>query len=296
MIPTARPVSGEELELQRWLATATNGLPRPIRRSVEAELTDHYQSARDDFRQEGLGDHGAHLAALEALGDARLTASAMRRVYPMRHHYWLAIAASQVFAMLLIGRAILLPFLAARGWIGYFSFAVMVSQPPCLLLIFHTLQRHSRHRYRLDRSIRLLSCGLILWLPVLLINGALDRIELPFWLNAMIVMTYAAVFVIITVGFIGVSASLGKMEWGSRWLRYAARGLLVLDSLHIVALLVLACLEVRADTYGASALIWLKNGLELVGTTGLAAYALTAASLAGMLAEALCLPVRQAPT
>jgi hypothetical protein len=82
------------LDLCEWLGTATRGLPVRIKTRIYDELTDHYQDAYDDARDEGSSAEEAHQQALARLGDARLTARAMRHTHLARRRYAWAMGAA----------------------------------------------------------------------------------------------------------------------------------------------------------------------------------------------------------
>ena len=82
------------LDLCEWLGTATRGLPSPLKARIYDELTAHYQDAYDDARTEGSPADDAHQQAMARLGDARMTARALRQTHLSRRRYAWAMGAA----------------------------------------------------------------------------------------------------------------------------------------------------------------------------------------------------------
>lgn len=74
-------------DLCDWLAAATRGLPKAAKRLIHDEITAHYDDTVDDLRRDGATLHDARTAALAQLGDAHITALALRRTHLAPRRY-----------------------------------------------------------------------------------------------------------------------------------------------------------------------------------------------------------------
>lgn len=106
------------LDLCEWLGTATRGLPAQIKARIYDELTAHYQDAYDEVCAEGGSADDAHQKALARLGDARLTAKALRQTHLARRRYAWAMGAALasllwvVVGALMMGSSLIFSLLA----------------------------------------------------------------------------------------------------------------------------------------------------------------------------------------
>jgi len=75
MTPPTEPM------FERWLTTATQGLPPQIDSEIRAELIAHYEDAVAAYREQGLAPETAQKAALADLGDAQTVRRMLRRVH-----------------------------------------------------------------------------------------------------------------------------------------------------------------------------------------------------------------------
>ncbi|MBE0689538.1 MAG: hypothetical protein IH587_05380 [Anaerolineae bacterium] len=92
----------DRLDLQRWLSSATRGLPASIKSLICQELAAHYEDAFDEQCDSGLLPGDAHRAALAQLGDPVTTRRALRRVHLARQRYRPAAWASAASLILVI--------------------------------------------------------------------------------------------------------------------------------------------------------------------------------------------------
>lgn len=75
------------LGIYEWLETATRGLPKAAKRLFHDEITAHYDDTVADLLREGASIHDARKAALAQLGDAQITALALRRTHLAPRRY-----------------------------------------------------------------------------------------------------------------------------------------------------------------------------------------------------------------
>jgi hypothetical protein len=74
-------------DLCDWLAAATRGLPKAAKRLIHDEISAHYDDTVDDLRRDGATLHDARIAALAQLGDAHITALALRQTHLAPRRY-----------------------------------------------------------------------------------------------------------------------------------------------------------------------------------------------------------------
>lgn len=74
-------------DFQRWLSTATRGLPAPIKTMISQELAAHYEDAFSDQCSLGLLPIDAHRAALAQLGSPRATHRALCAIHLARRRF-----------------------------------------------------------------------------------------------------------------------------------------------------------------------------------------------------------------
>ena len=122
---------------ERWVEQATRGLPLAVQARTQTELCEHYTAAVQAAVDRGATPHAAHARALQELGDARLTARALRRSHrqPWAWH-WLQ--EQPVLLLLVIGLA-LISFvgiiLRSAGDMGHPTFEALVLQIALLTLL-----------------------------------------------------------------------------------------------------------------------------------------------------------------
>jgi hypothetical protein len=83
----------------RWLAEATQGLPREAATQARAELIAHYEDAVEEHQCQGKGRHEAHAAALADLGDADTVRRMLRRVHLSTGERWVAALMTAIQAL-----------------------------------------------------------------------------------------------------------------------------------------------------------------------------------------------------
>lgn len=111
------------LDLCEWLGTATRGLPTRIKVRIYDELTAHYQDAYDEARGEGTSAAEAHQQALARLGDARLTARALRQTHLARRRYAWAMGAAIASLLWVVVGALMMGSVLL---FNLFGFALMI--------------------------------------------------------------------------------------------------------------------------------------------------------------------------
>ncbi|MGC9522050.1 MAG: permease prefix domain 1-containing protein, partial [Anaerolineae bacterium] len=114
---------------ERWLLTATEGLPPEIAADVQIELAAHYEDAVADYLASGQRPEAARAAALADLGEARMVRRMLHRVHLSRgecvYHWlnWLAPRLWQHRAILITALfgLLALTFVVGdhRHWISY---------------------------------------------------------------------------------------------------------------------------------------------------------------------------------
>jgi hypothetical protein len=77
-------------DLQRWLETATAGLPTAAAALTRAEIEAHYEDALADYLEQGLPQAEAHARTMADLGAADVTADGLCDVHRGRRHYAIA--------------------------------------------------------------------------------------------------------------------------------------------------------------------------------------------------------------
>jgi len=91
-------------DFQRWLSTATRGLPAPIKTMISEELAAHYEDAFAEQRSLGLLPDDARRAALAQLGSPRATHRALCAVHLARRRYlWAAVATMVSLIAIVVG-------------------------------------------------------------------------------------------------------------------------------------------------------------------------------------------------
>ncbi len=92
-------------DLNRWLKTATRGLPHDIAELVSDEIRAHYDDARREHKLCGLSPLEAHRAAMAELGDGQATSHALHDTHLAEQRYlkaaFMSIAPSIVFVVAL---------------------------------------------------------------------------------------------------------------------------------------------------------------------------------------------------
>ncbi|MCA9911421.1 MAG: hypothetical protein KC519_22360 [Anaerolineae bacterium] len=91
-------------DLQRWLSTATRGLPAPIKTMISEELAAHYEDAFAEQRSLGLLPDDARRAALAQLGSPRATHRALCAIHLARRRFlWAALATLASLIAIVVG-------------------------------------------------------------------------------------------------------------------------------------------------------------------------------------------------
>lgn len=206
-------------DLQRWLATATAGLPAEVAILTREELAAHYEDALDDYLDQGMTRADAHTRVMTDLGAAAHTAQGLSDVHRgQRHYVFAAIASLLAFCIIFVLPAGL--YAAGVGERSLPMLALYVARPALMIYTMFIQKWLIGWRFHLPQvahPINLLIIGLVLesigMIVSVFIAGSADYADISRSLMQSQTLFQAGLLVVTQAG--RMAASIGAL-----WLGY----------------------------------------------------------------------------
>ncbi|MCB9420954.1 MAG: hypothetical protein H6667_14220 [Ardenticatenaceae bacterium] len=241
--------------LHHWLSQVTNGLPNDVTQTINAEISDHFLDAVDDYMANGLSKAEAQTRALAYLGAAETISRGLKDVYQGQHLYKIGAAASMSILAILI----FVPGLIYTVWAGN-TLAIQIGNivigfvlAGLTAYVLDTLRRLLVWRFgmqALNRAFKTAIAAYLLWLAADIVSLAIYNA--PLYIGTLRALSEAVtgfdkgLIVVAWAGQIGLGLSGLLISW-ALWQAQ--------DDLYGIGKILSVCLAVMAVPIGLSGFV-----------------------------------------
>jgi hypothetical protein len=215
-----------DLELTRWLDSATRGLPSDSRGWVRDELLCHYEDAVREALEYGALPSAAHRTALAELGSASAIHHDLGETHLAERRYRFAAAASLIFPLAMLAHLTLVS--RGTGGLDVIVYDLLLLLP--LLYVLRNLHTLFVLRFNLhaERRLGLIALGLLamtlpeiamqaIWIALTHgVSGNVSTISMTLLNGLMLIDLLGAV--LLGVGFVCLAETLLRLKPRGLWM------------------------------------------------------------------------------